>query len=127
MLDSANPSEKIANIICSLDIGNILDLTDPDECIIPLVILRLGLDVWVVPETDDIIVIPQLYDRHGHIRPTADMDEDLRLDFWFGEVELVLEDILGYLARETRDDESRILLESRMDSTILWDDTADLG
>lgn len=98
MLDSANPSEKIANIICSLDIGNILDLTDPDECIIPLVILRLGLDVRVIPETDDIIVITQLYDRHRHIGTTTDMDEDFWLLFWFGEVELVLEDILGYLA-----------------------------
>lgn len=127
MLDSLDPSEKVANIICSLDIGNILDLTYLHERIISLIVLRLGLDVRVVPKTYDIIVIPQLYDRHRHIRTTADMDKDLWLDIRFGEIQLVFQYILGYLARESRYDEPGILLESRMDRRIFWDNMADIG
>lgn len=127
MLDSANSSEKIANIICPLDIGNILDLTYLHERLIALIVLRLRLDIRIIPETDDIIVISQLYDRHRHIGSTTDMDEDFWLGIRLGEIELVLEDIMGYLAREARDDEPRILLESRMDRTILWDSVADIG
>ncbi len=125
MLDSANASEKIPNIICPLDIGNILDLTDPNECFISLIVLRFWLDVRVIPETDDIIVISQLYNRHRHIRPTTDMDENFWFFIRFGEIELVFEDIPGDLARETRYDESRIFVESRMDRGIFWDDPAD--
>ena len=98
MLDSLDPSEKIANIICSLDIGNILDLTYLHECIISLIVLRLGLDVRVVPKTYDIIVISQLYDRHRHIRPTTDMDKDLWFLLGFHKVQLGFQYILGYLA-----------------------------
>ena len=127
MLDSLDPSEKIANIICSLDIGNILDLTYLHECIISLIVLRLGLDVGVIPKTYDIVVIPQLYDRHCHIRPTTDMDED----FWFfvglHEIEFPTQYIFRYLSRETWDDEFWIFLESRMDRRIFWDELPDLS
>jgi hypothetical protein len=127
MLDSANPSEKIPNIVRSLDIGNILDFTDFHECLISLVILRFWLDVRVIPKTDDIIVISQLDDRHRHIRATTDMDEDFWFSIRFYEIELIFEDILGYLARQARDDKPRILLESGMDRCIFWDDPPDLS
>lgn len=127
MLDSTNSSEKITNIVCSFDIGNILDLADSDECLIAFVVLRFWLDVGVVPKTYDIIVIPQLDDRHSHIRPTTDVDED----FWFfirlHEIELLVQDIFRYLSRQSRNDEFRIFLESRMDRRIFWDDTSNFG
>lgn len=79
MLDSLDPCEKVAHIISSLDIRDILYLTHSDECLIALVVLTLGLDVWIVPKTYHIIFITQLEYRHRDIRSTANMDEDSRL------------------------------------------------
>ena len=127
MLDSLDPREKIAHIIRSFDIGDILDLTDLHECIIAFVVLRFWLDVGIVPKTYDIVVIPQLYDRHRHIRSTADMDEDLWFFFRPYEIEFPTQYIFRYLARQTWDDEFGIFLESRMDRRIFWNELPDLG
>ena len=79
MFDSLDPSEKITDIIGSLDIGDILYLTYLHECLISLIVLRFWLDVRIIPEADNIILITKLDDRHRHIRTTTNMYED----FWF--------------------------------------------
>ena len=59
-LESLDPCEKILHIIRSLDIRDILDLTDFHECVIALIVLFFGLDIRIIPEADHFILILKL-------------------------------------------------------------------
>jgi hypothetical protein len=125
MLNASDPCEKIANIVGSLDIGNIFDLTDFHKCFIAFIILRFWLNIWVIPKTYHIIFITQLEYWHGDIWTTADMDED----FWFfrrlWSIETVFEDISGDLIRKATNDKFRIFFKKCLEGGMLWDDFPD--
>ena len=63
MLDSLDSREEVPDIVRSLDIGDILDLTYLHECFITLIVLGLRLDIGVVPEAYDIILFAKLAAR----------------------------------------------------------------
>ena len=121
MLDSLDTREEIPDIIGSLDIRDIFDLTDFYEGFISLVILRFWLDIGIIPETHDIILITKLKYRHRRIRTTADMDEDFRLFSEFRAVESFFEDILRYPLRESWYDEFLICRKECGKICIFWD------
>lgn len=94
VLDTTDTREKVPHIIGSLYIWDALYLAHLYECIIALIVLRLWLDIRIVPKTHDIILITELEYRHRRIRSAADMNEDFRFLRWYRTIESMLEDIL---------------------------------
>lgn len=94
ILESSDPREKILHIICPLNIRDILDLTNSNKCFISLIVLCLGLDIGIIPETDHIIFITKLKDWHCHIWTATDMNQDFWFFNLFWEIEFILENIL---------------------------------
>ncbi len=119
MLESTNPREKIPDIIRSLDIWNILDLTHLHERFVAGIVLTLGLDIRIVPKTNNIVFITQMEDGHRHIGTTAHVHEDFWFFCFFQTIELLMEDILRNLFRKTRNDEFWILRKQRLQARIL--------
>ena len=113
MLDSLDTREKVTHVISSLDIWDILYFADSDEGIIALIVFRLGLDIGIIPETYHIVLITELEYRHRDIRTTTDMDQYLWFCYQLRSIDSVLEDICGYLLRESWNLEFWIFFEER--------------
>gem|GEM_PF-6633671 len=63
----------MSNIIFSNDVLNLLYFTNFDKLSKSFVVLRLRMNIWIIPETNHFIIFFQIHNWHASIRSAANM------------------------------------------------------